>query len=317
MISVNADKGEFSFFIIPDTQVMTEWHAPLFGKMADWVVAHAQSLHVKMILHLGDVVDDGMLDMKQVDIASAGLDKIDQADIPMLIAPGNHDYDTMLDHNRSLSVFNQYFGLRRYRDKAWFGGVFEEGRAENCYATLTINGVPYLFLALEFGPRDEVLAWVDGVLTKHRDHNAIIITHCYMFIDGTRNKPGDAHNPKLYKGAAGANDGEDMWNKCFRKHGNIRAIYSGHQVPVSISYRTDLGDHGNPVFQSFQNWQDADHGGAGRMRIAVYRPTEGRVDHYVVNPHTGALEEGKGYEVSYRLHATPEQAEEELLTRFP
>lgn len=298
---VNKALGEYSYIIIPDTQMIAKSYPEMFERMAAWIVRHAESLNLKMAMHLGDVVNDGAADEAQYRRAKAALDVIDQSKIPMLIVPGNHDYDNMMAEDRSSRLFNAYFGIERYRNEPWFGGAFEQGKSENCYARLEINGEQKIILALEFGPRDEVLSWADRILQTYRDHEAIIITHCYMYTNGKRSRPGDAYNPKLFQGAIAANDGEDMWQKCFRKHGNISAVYSGHQIPEYVSYRMDRGDQQNPVFQSFQNWQSAPYGGAGRMRISVYRPLEHKVDLYVLNPLTDEYENDPGYQLSYPL----------------
>jgi hypothetical protein len=291
--------GDYSIIIIPDTQIVTRYHPEMLLPMTSWIVSQAERLNLKMVLHIGDVVDEGATNELQFQQTFAALQVIDQADIPLLICPGNHDYDNLLDQDRSLTMFNTYFGMERYKAKKWFGGVFEQGKVENSYAKLEINNQKYLFLSLEFGPRDEVLFWVDQILVEHAAYEVIIITHSYMYINGQRTKPGDTYNPKLYLGAEGANDGEDLWQKCFRKHANISAIYSGHHVPEHVSSRTDLGDHNNLVFQSFQNWQEAKHGGEGRIRIAVHRMIEQKVDHYVFNPISASYETNPGYEVRY------------------
>jgi predicted phosphodiesterase len=294
----NSSSAGFSIVIIPDTQILSMNHPAIFKQMTQWIVDHARSINLKMVLHLGDVVNNGAASEIQFHNAKAALDLIDNANIPLLIAPGNHDYDNMLAADRSLDMFNHYFGMNRVWNKSWFGGVFEEDKIENGYAKLDIDGRKFIFLALEFGPRDEVLAWVDDILQKHDDHDAIIITHSYMHMYGERTKSGDCFNPKKYPGAAGANDGEDMWMKSFVKHKNIASIYSGHQIPDNVSYRVDRGLHGNPVFQSFQNWQCTENGGEGRIRILNYNLNENKVNLQVFNPLSGLYETNEGYQVS-------------------
>lgn len=293
----------FTIAIIPDTQILSFQHPEIFDKLARWIVDNREAQQIRMVLHLGDVVHHGASKEEEFRNAGSALARIDEAGIPMLIVPGNHDYDNMLRENRSLDMFNAYFGPARYAGKSWFGGTFEPGKAENAYATLDADGHKLLFVALEFGPRDEVLAWTDGLLERYADHKAIMITHCYMFLDGSRNKPGDAHNPKTYPGASGANDGEDMWNKCFRKHGNVIAIYSGHQIPDNISYNVDFGDRSNPVFQSFQNWQMGSQGGEGRIRLVHVNVADSTMEHRVVHPLQDAFEREDGYEVRFRYGA--------------
>lgn len=291
------NEKDFSIIIIPDTQVLT-WKDPaILYNTTKWIKDNAEQLNLQMVLHVGDVVDSGARDEEQFKVAEKALNEIYDADIPMLLAVGNHDYDNLLSEDRSLTMFNQYFGPHIYENRPWFGGTFEEGQIENSYATLDIAGRKFLFLSLEFGARDEVLAWADEIMTKYHDHSVMITTHCYMYMYGERTKVGDNHNPKDYPGATGANDGEDLWQKSFKKHPNLLAVFSGHQITENVSYRTDLGDHGNLVFQSFQNWQTAENCGEGRIRILNISPSKNEMTLSVFNTHRQEYENTDGFQV--------------------
>ncbi|MFC5647597.1 metallophosphoesterase [Paenibacillus solisilvae] len=292
------NRNSFSIIIIPDTQSVTRNHPHLLEPMAGWIVDHAQELNVKIVLQLGDIVDSGANDEEQFVAAFDTMDRLREANIPFVICPGNHDYDNLLSEDRSLTMYNRYFGPQLYRNQQWFGGLYKEDSAENMFVKLDAEGRKLLVLALEFGPRDEVLAWADGVLEAHQDHEAIVITHCYMNIRGERTKADDNLNPKNYPGSFDANDGEDVWQKSLRKHPNVIAVFSGHHVPGNVSYRVDLGDNGNPVFQSFQNWQMTHCGGEGRFRIMRFLADKDELEFSVVHPQTGAYEEVSGYRVS-------------------
>lgn len=302
----------FSIIIVPDTQTVTNHHPHLLEPMARWIVDSAQELNVKMVLQLGDIVDSGANREEEFVLASKTMNVLREANIPFLICPGNHDYDNLLSQDRSLAMFNRYFGPQLYRDQKWFGGLYQEDSAENIYIKLEADGRKLLVLVLEFGPRDEVLKWADQVLEANQDYEAIVITHCYMHIHGERTGPGDGLNPKTYAGAFGANDGEDVWQKSLRKHPNVIAVFSGHHVPGNVSYRVDLGDHGNPVFQSFQNWQFADFGGEGRFRIVTFLPDDRGMEFSVLHPQTGSYEEAPGYRVS-----VPKASQEWSSFRYP
>jgi hypothetical protein len=299
---INSEKGEFSIIIIPDTQKLAVKHFSIFNAMTRWIKDHAAEMNLKIILHLGDVVHHGANCEAEFQIAEAAFNTIYSANLPLLVAAGNHDYDNLIKEDRSLTMFNRYFGVHRQNAQPWFGGTFEVGQVENCFFKLEIEGKKFVFLSLEFGPRDEVLAWADDILTLHSDYMAIIITHCYMYMYGERTKPGDKHNPKSYPGATGANDGEDLWHKSLRKHGNVIAVFSGHQIPENVSYRIDLGENGNPVFQSFQNWQSEENGGEGRFRVLKFRPLTNEMTLQVFNPYTSEYETKDGYEVTVNLN---------------
>jgi hypothetical protein len=311
------EEKDFSIIIIPDTQNVSTFHPEKLKKMTQWIVDHAESLNLKMILHLGDVVNNGAEREEQYQNHKEAFDLIDGANVPMIIAIGNHDYDNLVNENRSSEMFNKYCGLQRCQDQPWFGGFFEQGKAENMYAKLEYGGRKYLFLSLEFGPRNEVLDWASAVLDHHHDHDAIIITHSYMYLYGDRTKPGDNHNPKSYKGAHGANDGEEVWQKCLKRHKNVTAVYSGHHITDHVSFRYDRGDQNNIVFQSFQNWQCAENGGDGRIRILRFRLKDNMVDHQVMNPQTGIYETNGGYEVSHPCKMEQDIQQEWLSITYP
>ena len=46
---------------------------------------------------------------------------------------------------------------------AWntFGGAFEPGKLENTYHLFSAGGRDYIVIALEWGPRDPVIAWAN------------------------------------------------------------------------------------------------------------------------------------------------------------
>lgn len=300
---------EFSFIIIPDTQTLAKSYPEVFTTMTRCIVDRASELNIKFVLHLGDLVDRGAEYEYEYENAVQALQLIYDADIPLLIAPGNHDYDMRIsslaslpvDPSRSLSMFNKYVGVHRFQHKPWFGGVFEEGKAENTYALFDAEGVSFIILILEFGPRDCVMEWAGQLLRQHEERKAIIITHSYMYMHGERTKPGDDHNPKIYAAIPDANDGEDMWQGVLRHHKNVTAVFSGHHVDGNLSHRTDQGIHGNTVIQCFQNWQSKENGGEGRIRVVNYNRHEKTINLQVFNPVTNRYETESGCELSFNI----------------
>ena len=290
----------FSIIVVPDTQTVTKNHPDLLRQMGQRIQEQARQHNAKMVLHLGDVVDNGADDEQQYKLAAEVFGPI-MKELPFIVSMGNHDYDNLLAKDRGSSMFNRYFGLDRLRNQPWFGGAFEEGKAENVYVKLDIGEVKLLFFALEFGPRDEVMNWVGEVLDAHPERQAILITHSFMYPRGERTRPGDAHHPRTYPGAFGANDGEELWTKWLKGRKNVHSIYSGHHVPDHISYRFDQGDHGNLVFQSFQNWQMAERGGEGRFRIVTFDLAAREMTVNVFHPVKNGSEDETGYSLRMPL----------------
>lgn len=276
----------FSVVVLPDTQVYSKSYPQIFKIQTDWIVRNAAYHNIKFVLHAGDVVDSGATNPAEWENAKAALDLIDQAGIPLLIAMGNHDYDD-LAQTRSSETFNRYFGIERYQGKPWFGGAFEPDRAENVYALFDVNGRKYLVLVLEFGPRDAVIEWADGVLAAHPDATAIILTHSYLHDDGMRTHEASEWNPKRYGLGGDANDGEDLWHKLIKKHPNVRLVLSGHTLGTGVARRVDVGEHGNLVFQVLANYQMQANGGDGYLRLLKFYEN-GNIDVLTYSPYTWA-----------------------------
>ena len=148
----------FSIVILPDTQAYSDYFPEKFISQTRWIAENVDTENVKIVLHEGDVVNhvDDPLEWESAVSAMALLD----GNAPYVISVGNHDYA----ESRDSSALNAAFPLSRYTAMTTFGGVFEEGNLENSYHMFSAGGVDFLVLALEFGPRAEVLSWADEIL---------------------------------------------------------------------------------------------------------------------------------------------------------
>jgi DNA repair exonuclease SbcCD nuclease subunit len=186
--------------------------------------------------------------------------------IPVSVAIGNHDYDDVFSE-RSSTAYNleNTFGFTFYQDLPGFGGAFtQEGDdsgagiegAENHYYSLRMEGENFLFLTLEYYPRDVVLEWANNLVKNHfPDHHVIVITHAYIDEFG---KLSSDQSDRKDSGEADMNNGEDMWNECFKHWKNLRLVFSGHFIDYPRqSHLQRVGVHGNVVnshFFNYQNW---------------------------------------------------------------
>jgi hypothetical protein len=168
----------------------------------------------------------------------------------------------------------------------------------NTYSTFEANGQKYLVLALEFGPRDGVVAWAKNVVDTHADYKTILLTHGYMTDGGARFNddvdPSDSqgrtydelravevghdesiYNPKSYSwvGSKG-NDGEDLWNKIVDNSSNVPLVISGHQYDEldGFPYLMTTAADGDPVYQMLFDTQNRQFGGEGWIRLLEFQP---------------------------------------------
>lgn len=302
-------KDNFSFIVIPDTQNLCSEHPEKLQNMTNWIADNAEKLNVKVIIHVGDLVNNGKQNEVEWKNHEQAFKVIEKTKIPTLFSIGNHDYDNLLQYDRNSSRFNQYCDVFNINEKVINKniGVFEKSKNENKYFKTKINDINFLFLILEFGPRDEVINWANKVLEEHSNFRVIIITHSYMYINGKRTNEDSKHNPKKassYFGSRFGNDGEDLWNKLVKLHKNVTSVYSGHHVGGNVSYRFDQGKNDTLVFQSFQNWQDELDGGNGRIRIIEYSLKTNTIETNVFNTDANLYETKRGYSISFPFDHT-------------
>lgn len=292
----------FTIAIIPDTQYLSESYPTHFSSLANWLAANASDLNLQLVVHVGDVVQVG--NTTQYDNADGPMATLFALGVPFIAAIGNHDYDASsgdFGDSRPATLWNFYFGPAEYTSQAWFDGDFKDaGASENMYLTATLGGRPTLVLSLECFPRAAVMAWADEIIADHPLHEVIVVTHSYLFNDGTRVEDGTAHGPGAYS-VTDAMSGAHMWMGHFRHHHNVVAVVNGHHIttPPNINQRFDHDDNGNLAFQQFANWQNETEGGEGRVVLWTINTGTRRATRTVFNAAQNAYDTTSGNELDF------------------
>jgi hypothetical protein len=279
---------EFTIVALPDTQNYSRYSPEIFRAQTQWIADHVHDQNIKLVLGLGDIVDDGA-DLQQWQNADGAVRNLD-GHVPYFMAIGNHDYASSKPAARTAGAagFNQFFGPSRYADASWYGGNYQ-GSNENFYGVVTINGQDFLILVLEYAPRDSALAWADGILKANQDKEAIIVTHSFTFMDNTRISRCDANSAASF-GVGQDNDGEDMWWKLVRKYPNVRMVLSGHvNTGDGTGHRVDLGANGNLVNQMLSDFQSEPQGGGGYLRILKISPSLNQISVTTYSPYLNSF----------------------------
>jgi hypothetical protein len=273
---------DFSIVVFPDTQNEAQYYPQVLDSETQWVVDNQANLNIQAVLGEGDIVNDGASD-DQLQNASTAYATLDNAGIPYFATIGNHDYDgaDAGAATRTATGFNKWFGPARYAGKPYYLGNYPDGSNENFYGVLTINGKQYLILALEYYPRPSAVAWAKGILAANPDKEAIIVTHAYMFTDGTRVDVCDAQNMD----PSTSTYGDPLWDDLISQYPNVIMVLSGHFTSVSASRRADLGVNGNLVNQLFANYQEQPNGGNGWLRILTFHPASNTIDVKTYSPY--------------------------------
>jgi hypothetical protein len=295
---------EFSIIVLPDTQYYSETYPQHFIAQTQWIKDNVGTLNIKYVFHLGDITDNNVT--AEWNNAKTAISILD-GQVPYALAPGNHDYGPKNAYNRTTLFLNSsvdttpYFGTGTpYATQSSIGGFYIEPdgtvRTDNSWHTFSVSGEDFIVIALEFGPRDEVVTWAETVVAAHLNHHAILITHAYMYSDETRydwatkgtDQGGIPHKYPLASLPGGVNDGEELWQKLVKKYPNFIMTLNGHVLKDGAALLTSTGDHGNEVHQMLCNYQNgvigSTEGGHGYLRIYTFKADKVTVEVKTYSP---------------------------------
>ncbi|WP_461533542.1 metallophosphoesterase [Sinomicrobium sp.] len=300
------NKKSWSMIMIPDIQNYVKWgrNQPILDLMMAWIEENIDTLNIRMVICVGDLVqnneklandyDGNQSTQRQWTAASGAFDRLN-GKVPYIAATGNHDYSIDEEGNRSShyntffpadkNFLNQKYLVQNSRDEAG-----QQTLANSAYEIKDLNGRDYLFLTIEYAPRDTVVAWAKKIadMEQYKNHRIVMVTHSYLTPKdelGTGEmkwlywKPyqvdGKIQKSKLIELPA-SNNGAQIWEKLVKPAGNIEMVLSGHYS--GEGYKKGVNDQGKAVHQILFDAQSmgggsrSGNGGDGWLRILEFFP---------------------------------------------
>jgi hypothetical protein len=268
--------GSWTIAVLPDTQFYALRFPGIFTAQTGWIVNHRERRNIRMAIHLGDIVHNNTpREWQNARDAMRLLDGV----VPYALVPGNHDYGPGGSATTRDTLLNEYFAFEAHAAQSTFGGAMEPGKLDNTYHLFggpETGGREWIVVCLEWGPRDETVAWANEIMAQHADRTGILVTHAYMNNNDRRYDHTDAehsqrYNPHTYKTPGPMNDGEQLWDKLVRKH-NFALTLNGHVLGDGTGYLASKNDQGFTVHQMLSNFQMRELGGEGYMRLLEFQP---------------------------------------------
>ena len=262
--------------VLPDTQYYSLAYPATFAAQTNWILEQKATRNIAVALHVGDLVE-WATELPEWDVAGSAMRVLD-GKVPYVLVPGNHD--TKLDRSGPI---DDYFNPETM---PWITGTMIAGQIENNYSLVDIGPRQWLVVGLEYGPRDAVITWADTVLKAYPDWPAIILTHAYLYQDGSRYHSADqAFYPTGYTPDQGINDGEMIWQKLIVPNANVRLVLCGHDNGAArlTSARPD-GSLVHQMLADYQWWNGPNNGfgflralefdyDKKEIRVQTYSPT--------------------------------------------
>jgi hypothetical protein len=270
--------GSFTVVVLPDTQYYSSEYPETFHAQTKWLVANKASRNIACVLHLGDLTEHNT--PQEWETAAAAMGRLD-GQIPYFLVEGNHDCGEEGRSNDRTTRLNDFFPVEKYRDLPTFGGCYdrEPTRMNNTFHRFSAGDRNFLVLALEFGPRRDVVRWARDVADNHRDHEAILITHAYLFQDDTRydwKKYGrrqlwSPHSYPIGGAKRDVMDGQEIWDELVSRSENFILTLNGHVLNDGLGKATTATPAGRDVQQLLVNFQMRPRGGDGWLRLLEFR----------------------------------------------
>jgi hypothetical protein len=287
--------GSWTMVILPDTQHYSEAYPEIYNAQTGWIAAHKDTHNIKMVVHEGDIIDNQLT--TEYVRAKAAMSILDTAGVPYTVCVGNHD---RVSSTRA-SYFNDpaYFGPgSAYAAQPHFqgtaGGFYEAGKTGNSWCTFNAGGKDWLIFSVEYGPSNEMVAWMNSVATAHPNHNLILNTHAYMYYDDTRYDYATYGSSQSWTphgwtdGPDSVNDGQELWDKLVKKYPNWKFTLSGHVLADGTGWLGSTGDNGNVVHQLLADYQTRAQGGEGYLRIMEFKEDGQSVKVSSYSPYLGS-----------------------------
>lgn len=237
---LDSDEYDFTFACVGDTQSLVKLHPEELHNIYDFILENKNNLKINRVIGLGDMTEDNTAD--QWELVSEEVFRLD-GELPYTVIRGNHDHYARTPEAEATreQMFFDYFDNAVYRKQ--YDGSYN-GTPAHTYTRFTVCGIPYLLLCLDYGPDDDVLAWASSVVESFPDDNVIVVTHAFLFHDGTTLDEHDICPPRR---DVGFNNCDEMWDKFVSKHENIVLVLCGHDPSNEVVTSQLIGENGNIV----------------------------------------------------------------------
>ena len=269
--------------VFGDIQFLTELNSRVkfYQESIDWIkFQHESGLSFKCILQTGDITQSN--DVKQYERFWNATKEI-AAIIPYYAIIGDHDYKWEPKINsRDSTSFSSFLCFPKTLEHVV--DFFEEGRMENVVYSNEIFGNRLDIIALEFGPRDEVIEWADAYVKSHPDRKYVLMTHEYLESGGERRIENLKCVMRLRESTY--NTPNQIWDKLVKCNNNIVCVLCGHVGSLyAVTYESN--EFGRMVPQIQHNIQGPDYRYDYWLMLWRFIKDSDSVSVSIINTNTG------------------------------
>lgn len=328
-----ADLGGLTIAILPDTQYYSACRSDHLKNQARFLKSAALSRNIAAVFTLGDLTDHNSVD--EWTFFKDSLGDL-PSHVPFVLVTGNHDHGDKGSANKRQTRLSDHFSVDFVQPRSLLAATEREGDLENAYYRFPFekdNGgrlrscagpCKPLFtmgvLALGWSPSRSTVAWAKQTLVRYPDDRRVLLTHAYLYSDGSRydfktRGVDQRWNPLAYGMARAESDGFDgemLWRELVVGDRGFFLTINGHVLGSGAARLTSVGAQGNVVHQILVNYQMLREGGLGYLRLLELAPSGRSLAMRTYSPSEGRFSVDPNHhfhlEIAPPLFSLPEEA---------
>lgn len=212
----------FSIIQLPDTDEISRYcnTQTAFTDMMQWIADNAATHNIKIVMSPGDVHGEMSGDgngtypnintftNNQFSYISSGYTILDNAGIPYLISPANHDMESDIQYPRVATSWDATYPVSRFSSQTGFFANYNN-LSHTMINMQTLGGKTFMFVTFEHLPSDAVVSWVAGHIATEDPDYVIMGVQETLKPDSTLATDASV-TPVQYSGQTGVNDIDDI-----------------------------------------------------------------------------------------------------------
>lgn len=240
---------------------------------------------IKAMLYVGDMTDNNTrAQWKNFKTASSVVSEL----MPVVTCSGNHDYDwdaNSLHHNaiadRRTCRLSEFASTPLLEER--IVARFRPDSIDNVVVSNEMHGRRIDIIALEFGPRPEVLRWAADYVAANPDHRFIVMTHELLRASGDFAVSPWTHSDEQFRPyVLPSSSPEQVWRQLGYPYDNVVAMVCGHNG-FSAFNMSRCNASGRQVPVVLFNLQYVANGGNGLIQLWEFHRDSERVDIKIVD----------------------------------
>ncbi len=242
---------DYSFAILGDLQYTTQFYPDDLHHPFDWLINNKDAKNLQYVVNVGDLTN-GSTNV-EFETISEQLLRLKEAGIDQSLVRGNHD--KLADYDRYITAEKFMYG----------NGEIEsyDGTMKTYYQKLTIGGIKYMVMVLDFFPSTAEVEWAKQKIDANPDYNVIINTHGYLDADMQLLQESDVYDVEDRVDAEGnklgGHAGQYIYDNLVLPCSNVVMVICGHEFAEGPEIKTLTRADGSTAVQMLVDFQQAEY----------------------------------------------------------